>query len=119
MDKKGCIEVTITYYHWPVTYRDLLLILQNNRQQSPEHTQNEISSRSFGQNVCETPTGDIVQILNLSPDTKQQGGNGRTQSKRSDAGHPDAGLKTSDFYKVRDNVPERFNHPGMHTSSFV
>lgn len=27
-----------------------------------------------------------------------------------DSVHPEAGLKTSDFYKTK-NIPERFNHP--------
>ncbi len=26
--------------------------------------------------------------------------------------HPEAGLKTSDFYQIKNKVPERFNHPG-------
>ena len=30
-------------------------------------------------------------------------------------GHPEASLKTSDFYKMRSDVPERFNHPGLHS----
>ena len=31
--------------------------------------------------------------------------------------HPEAGLKTSDFYKT-ESLPERFNHPGLATIYF-
>lgn len=32
------------------------------------------------------------------------------QSPQELSTHPEAGLKTSDFYKTK-NIPERFNHP--------